>query len=259
MKLKFQPRKRFGQHFLRDETIIDRMMALIAPQSSQCFVEIGPGLGVLTQVLLPLVKHLDVIELDRDLIPQLKILCENLGDITIYQADALKFDFNVLVKTNEKLRAVGNLPYNISSQLLFHLLKYAEHIQDMYFMLQKEVVDRLVAQAGQKAYGRLGVMIQYYCEVEKLFDVLPEAFSPRPKVNSAFVKLVPHQTLPYQAKDFNKFAEVVKLAFMQRRKTLRNALKTIITTEQLEKIGIDPKLRPEQITIEQYVKIADGV
>lgn len=253
----YQPRKRFGQNFLRDENIIAHIVAAINPQTNDLMVEIGPGLGALTCELLPGLQTLHVIEFDRDLIPQLKQHCADSGELIIHQDDVLKFDFGALAAARQKLRVVGNLPYNISSPIIFHLLEFASLIKDMYFMLQKEVVDRLSAQVGTKAYGRLSVMVQYFCEVEKLFDVEPSAFYPQPKVTSSFVRLIPHKKLPTQAKDFARFAEIVKIAFNQRRKTLRNALRSIITAEELEQLGIDAKLRPEQLKVEDYVNICN--
>ncbi|MGD9108541.1 MAG: 16S rRNA (adenine(1518)-N(6)/adenine(1519)-N(6))-dimethyltransferase RsmA [Gammaproteobacteria bacterium] len=275
----YQPRKRFGQNFLQDEGVIAQIVAAINPQEDDLMVEIGPGLGALTCELLPRLRKLHVIEFDRDLVPQLKQHCADLGELIVHQADVLEFNFSSLITTamdpavkprddkmrdsrddtkEKKLRVVGNLPYNISSPIIFHLLKFAPLIKDMHFMLQKEVVDRLSASVGTKAYGRLTVMVQYFCEVEKLFDVEPNAFYPKPKVTSSFVRLTPHKKLPMQAKDFTKFAEIVKIAFNQRRKTLRNALKSIITAEGLEKLGIDAKLRPEQLSVADYVKISSG-
>ncbi|MGD9152495.1 MAG: 16S rRNA (adenine(1518)-N(6)/adenine(1519)-N(6))-dimethyltransferase RsmA [Gammaproteobacteria bacterium] len=282
-----QPRKRFGQNFLQDEGIIAQIIAAINPQENDLMVEIGPGLGALTCELLPKLRKLHVIEFDRDLIPQLKQHCADLGELIVHQADVLEFNFSSLITTamdpavkprddriknsrndkmrdlrddtkEKKLRAVGNLPYNISSPIIFHLLKFAPLIKDMHFMLQKEVVDRLSASVGTKAYGRLTVMVQYFCEARKLFDVLPAAFYPKPKVTSSFVRLVSYEKLPVQAKDFTKFAEIVKIAFNQRRKTLRNALKSIITAKELERLGVDPKLRPEQLSVTDYVRISNN-
>lgn len=252
-------RKRFGQNFLKDQQIIDQIIAAIAPKQGENLVEIGPGQGALTNHILPLVKKLKAIELDRDLIPLLKVKCEKLGDLTIYQGDVLKFDFQTLTEKNQALRIFGNLPYNISTPLLFHLIDFSNIIQDMHFMLQKEVAERLAATVGQEAYGRLGIMVQYYCEVELLFIVPPSAFVPKPKVQSAFVCLRPHKNLPYPAKDIEKLKTVVKTAFMQRRKTLRNALKNIISEQDLMGLNIDPALRPEEISLAQYVRISDRI
>lgn len=253
------PRKRFGQHFLHDPNIIERIVAVIAPSPDDHMVEIGPGLGALTTQVLPLVKKLEVVELDRDVIPKLKEICNGLGELIIYQADALKFNFKELVKKNQSLRVVGNLPYNISTPLLFHLLEYADVIQDMYFMLQKEVVERIVAQPGEEAYGRLSVMVQYQCEVENLFIVKPGAFSPPPKVDSAIIKIIPYKILPFPTANQKLFADVVRLAFGQRRKTLRNSLRTLLDATQLEKIGIDPMQRPEELSVADYVKITNAM
>ncbi len=251
------PRKRFGQNFLRDEIIIDRIITAISPNKNDHIIEIGPGLGVLTEKLLPQVHKLDVIEIDRDLIPKLKNKFKDFKNLTIHSADALTFDFKKLVNEDQKLRIVGNLPYNISSPLLFHLISQLNAIKDMCFLLQKEVVERLCASSGIKSYGRLSVMVQYFCQATNLFIVPPEAFKPKPKVNSAMVHLIPHKKIPFIAKNIKVLENVVRLAFTQRRKTLQNALKKIILTESLSKIDIDPKKRPEQITIEQYVKISN--
>lgn len=254
-----QPRKRFGQNFLVDATIVQRIIAAIAPQEKQFMVEIGPGLGVLTVALLPILHKLFVVELDRELIPSLQHKCSSLGELVIYQADALYFDFASLVTGRNKLRVVGNLPYNISSPLIFHLLSQADVIQDMHFMLQQEVANRLVADPGTKIYGRLSVMVQYYCKVEKLFVVDATAFDPQPRVMSTFIRLVPHQELPYVAKNINTLAMVVKQAFSQRRKMLRNTLQPVISVADLTRLNIDASLRPEQITVAEYVKISNAV
>lgn len=250
-------RKRFGQHFLHDTAIIQRIVACLAPQMIDHVVEIGPGLGALTTHVLPLVKSLDVVELDRDIIPTLKQNCAGLGKLIIHQADALRFDFTQLVKRDVPLRLLGNLPYNISTPLLFHLLTQARVIKDMCFMLQKEVVDRMAAKVGDDAYGRLSVMVQYYCEVDCLFTVKPEAFTPPPKVDSAVVYLRPYATLPFVARDHEMFADVVRQAFSQRRKVLRNCLRKLVSLEQWEALGIDPRLRPEQLSVADFVRIAN--
>mgnify|MGYP001335824013 CR=1 FL=1 len=248
------PRKRFGQNFLKNPHVVEHIIALIAPKKLDHVVEIGPGLGALTSLLLPLVAKLDAIEIDRDLIPQLHQHCDKLGNLRIHEADALQFDFAQLAG-DEKIRLVGNLPYNISTPLLFHVLEYRQVIQDMHFMLQKEVVDRMVAQPGNKQYGRLSVMVQYYCRVEKLIKVKPSAFFPPPKVDSAIVRLVPNAQT--SAKDDKQLSMMVKRAFQQRRKTLANNLKGLITADQLLSIDIDPKRRPEQLSVNDYVKISN--
>lgn len=253
-----QPRKRFGQNFLQDEEVVAQIITAINPRSDDLMVEIGPGLGVLTSQILPRLKKLHAIEFDRDLIPKLKQACESLGELIIHQADVLKFDFAKLIAGKQKLRVVGNLPYNISSPLIFHLLDFAPNIKDMHFMLQKEVAERLSAKVSTKAYGRLSIMVQYFCKTKKLFDVEAQAFHPRPKVTSGFIRLIPHKKIPAQAKYFARFAEIVKIAFNQRRKTLRNALKSVISVSALEKLGIDPKLRPEQLNVEDFVNISNN-
>lgn len=251
------PRKRFGQHFLHEGFTVDKIVLAINPKKTDNMLEIGPGLGALTQRLLPHLTQLTAIELDRDLIPLLEKQCANLGALTIYQADALKFDLRSLGTTNTPWRIVGNLPYNISTPLLFHLLEQISIIQDMHFMLQKEVVERIVAQPGDKNYGRLSVMIQYYCQVKKLFAVKPGAFQPPPKVDSAVIRLVPYQIRPWQAEDPVLLAKIVRAAFSYRRKMLRNNLGKLIDTKQFELLAIDPTKRPEQLSVKDYVKISN--
>ena len=225
-------RKRFGQNFLQDSNIILQIIQCIHPLKTEHLVEIGPGLGALTTQLLPLAGKLQAIELDRDLAPKLERNCRSLGQIEVFQTDAMKFDFYQLYDQSQKLRIVGNLPYNISTPLLFHLFKFAPIIHDMHFMLQDEVVQRMAAAPGNKSWGRLSVMVQYYCEVEKLFTVPPYAFNPAPKVQSAIVKLMPHEQLPFKANDHKHFDQVVTAAFGQRRKTLGNSLSKICSSMQ---------------------------
>lgn len=248
-------RKRFGQHFLHENFIIKKIVSAIAPQASDSMLEIGPGLGALTRQLLPLLQRLIVVELDKDLIPLLTRDCAGLGELIIHQGDALRLDLRTL--GNGPWRLVGNLPYNISTPLLFHCLKQADIIQDMHFMLQKEVVDRITAQAGQSNYGRLSVMIQYYCHVEKLFTVKPGAFQPPPQVDSAVIRLVPYRILPDKAADATLFTEIVRKAFSQRRKMLRNNLADLLKPAEFEQINIDAKQRPEQLSVKDYVKLAN--
>lgn len=253
-----QARKRFGQNFLQDEGVITDIIRALAPNPGEKLLEIGPGLGALTEHLLEETGgQLDVIELDRDLIPILRTRFFNYPNLTIHQADALKFDFASLVTDNRKLRVIGNLPYNISTPLIFHLIESVPLIQDMHFMLQKEVVQRMAAGPGENNYGRLGIMVQYHCLVEPLIEVPPEAFKPRPKVESAVVRLTPHTRLPAEAIDRSRFEEIVRTAFNQRRKTIRNNLKKLISAEQLDAIGIDPGLRPEDLTLQNYIAISD--
>ncbi|MGB0662201.1 MAG: 16S rRNA (adenine(1518)-N(6)/adenine(1519)-N(6))-dimethyltransferase RsmA [Pontibacterium sp.] len=251
-------RKRFGQNFLQEPNIIRRIISAIYPKDDDHLVEIGPGLGAITEELLAARGALDAIELDRDLVPILRTKFFRYGDnFQVHEADAMKFDFAALKGDGPELRVVGNLPYNISTQLIFHLLSHSDVIADMHFMLQKEVVDRMAAGPGENNYGRLGIMTQYFCRVEPLFIVPPEAFDPIPKVDSAIVRLVPYKTLPHPAKDLDMLKNVVRTAFNQRRKTLRNNLKPLISAEDLEQLGIDPSLRPERLDLASFVKISD--
>lgn len=252
-----RPRKRFGQHFLVNRDIIACIAAVIAPRPDDRIVEIGPGLGALTHAILPLAGKMIVVELDRDVIPHLTASCSDLGELQIFQADVLDFDFSQLGDPAHKLRIIGNLPYNISTPLLFHLMTYLPIIKDMCFMMQKEVVDRLAAAPGSSAYGRLSVMVQYYCRVEKLFSVSPFAFDPPPKVESAIVRLVPHLTAPVVAQDLLMFSTVVRLAFAQRRKMLHNTLRELVSSTDLVKLEIDPNVRAERLTVSDFVKISN--
>lgn len=254
-------RKRFGQNFLTDENVIDSCLAVFNPQQGERIIEIGPGLGALTVHLISKLKKLEVIELDRDIIPKLRSLCaaycENADDLHVYNEDVLRFDFDKLKLDDRLLRIIGNLPYNISTPLIFRLLEKASMIQDMYFMLQKEVVDRMAAAPGSKQYGRLSIMVQYYCKVTSLFDVDSSAFSPAPKVQSSFVQLIPYKELPIKASDEKALAKVVTQAFSLRRKTLRNCLKELISDVELESIGLNPGDRAEQLSIHDFVKISN--
>lgn len=251
-------RKRFGQHFLHDRGVIERIIAAIGPQPGDHLVEIGPGLGALTAPLLARHGALDVVELDRDVIPHLEQACAGKGELRVHNVDALKFDFSALAAPGECLRVVGNLPYNISTPLIFHLLDDAAVIADMHFLLQKEVVGRLTAAPGGGDYGRLSVMVQYRCRAEGLFRVGPGAFSPPPKVDSAVVRLTPYAELPFPARDEQRLAELVNRAFSQRRKTLRNSLKQLLDAEAIAAAGIDPGERPEQVPVEGFVRLADA-
>lgn len=254
--MKHKARKRFGQNFLHDHNVIYNILSNIHAQSSEHWVEIGPGLGAITEPLLQKQVTLDVVELDRDLVSVLQNKFKHHENLTIHSADALNFDFASLIKNSEKLRIIGNLPYNISTPLLFHLLDNAACIEDMHFMLQKEVVDRICAEPGSKKYGRLSVMMQYYCAAEAVFDVSPESFDPVPKVTSSIIKLIPHQTAPVEIEDINKLNKVVTTAFSQRRKTIRNSLKTLITEEQIHTLKIDPSLRAESITLTEFALLS---
>ncbi|MFP5440810.1 MAG: 16S rRNA (adenine(1518)-N(6)/adenine(1519)-N(6))-dimethyltransferase RsmA [Gammaproteobacteria bacterium] len=253
---KHRARKRFGQNFLHDPNIIARIVRAIDPQPAQAVVEIGPGMGALTGPLVAAAGFLDVIEIDRDLAPR---IAERFGErAEVHLADALKFDFAALAqKRGQPLRVVGNLPYNISTPLVFHLLDNAAHIRDMHFMLQKEVVDRMGAAAGDDDYGRLTVMVQYRCKVEPLFNVPPEAFNPRPKVHSAIVRLIPRAPTR-AARDERLLYQLVTAAFSQRRKTLRNAVRSLLDETDIVACGIDPGVRPEMLDVAQFVALADA-
>lgn len=250
-------RKRFGQNFLNDQNIIDRIVRNIRPKASDRLVEIGPGQGAITRQLIDACPQLQVIELDRDLMPILLAQFAKYEDFKIHQHDALSFDFTSLMIGDQPLRIVGNLPYNISTPLIFHLLSYQDRICDMHFMLQKEVVNRLVATAGEKNYGRLSVMVQYHCEVEHLFAVPPECFDPQPKVHSAIVRLQPYDSIPHVADNFAYFSKLVNLAFQQRRKTLRNTLKQLTDSDTIASLSIDTSLRPENLSVEDYVNLSN--
>lgn len=254
-----QARKRFGQNFLQDTRIIDDILAHAHPQAAEHWVEIGPGLGALTQPLLNRGVQLDVIELDRDLVAHLQRQFSGHPRLTIHSADALKFDVGTLTKPGQKLRVIGNLPYNISTPLMFHLLETTRNIEDMHFMLQKEVVARICADPGNKQYGRLSVMMQYFCDTEYLFDVPPESFDPAPKVMSAIVRLVPHQQAPVHLEDFNVFSHLVTQAFSQRRKTIRNALKTLLDDSQISAMDVDANLRAESVTLQEFARLSNHV
>jgi len=251
-----QARKRFGQNFLIDNSIIDLIIQSINPQPDDTLVEIGPGLGALTQPLLKKAGRLNVIELDRDVIPLLKQTCLGSGELIVHNVDVLQFDFNTLVEEGKKLRLIGNLPYNISTPILFKLLEHAEHIQDMFFMLQKEVVKRMAAQPDSGAYGRLSIMLQYHCKVTELFGVPPEAFDPQPKVDSAIINLQPIEPI-CPVNNYALLEKLVKQAFSMRRKTIRNTLKGLCTPDDLEAAGIDSGLRPENIAPLSYYQLCN--
>jgi len=250
-------RKRFGQNFLHDAGVIHRILRAIHARAGERLVEIGPGQGALTEGLLGSGAQLDVVELDLDLVPLLQAKFGLAPNFTLHQGDALKFDFRALSSEPHSLRVVGNLPYNISTPLIFHLLEHAGLIRDMHFMLQKEVVERLAAVPGGGDWGRLSIMVQYHCRVEHLFNVGSGAFNPAPKVDSAIVRLVPHETLPYPAKDHRQLERVVREAFNQRRKTLRNTLKGLLSADAIEAAGVDGSLRPEQLDLAAFVRLAD--
>jgi 16S rRNA (adenine1518-N6/adenine1519-N6)-dimethyltransferase len=245
-------RKRFGQNFLHDRQVIERIIAAINPQTNDTVIEIGPGLAALTRPLLEKLPHLHAIELDRDLAARLR--AEFPPDrLTVHEGDALKFDF---ARFGSDLRVVGNLPYNISSPLLFHLASFAGQIRDLHFMLQKEVVWRMAAGPDSADYGRLSVMLQAQFRVEKLFIVPPGAFTPAPKVDSAIVRLTPLPADQVAWRDPERFGRVVAQAFAMRRKTLRNNLKGLIAIEAMEAIGIDPGCRAETLSVADFARLA---
>ena len=251
-----RPRKRFGQNFLQNRHVIESMLRAFHLNSTDNVVEIGPGLGALTHPMLGVLDRLTAIEIDTDLHAHLADVHGCPGQLQLICADALTIDYGQL---GDNLRVIGNLPYNISTPLLLHLLRYAKHIDDMHFMLQKEVVERLAAQPGNKTYGRLSVVVQYQCEVEQLFTVPPTAFHPQPKVESAVVRLIPYKESPYPAVDFLALESLVAVAFSMRRKTLANNLKPLLSANDLIGIGIDPGQRPEQISVSDYVQIANYI
>lgn len=263
MKPKFShtPRKRFGQNFLQDLFVIQKIIEAINPHLDDNLVEIGPGLGALTEPLLKHVKKLQVVELDRDLANQLQTTFGHTKQLIIHTADALQFDFNTLTaeNSNARFRIIGNLPYNISTPLMFHLFDFCPHIIDMHFMLQKEVVERLIAKPDTEHYGRLSVMTQYYCDTSYLFTVGPGAFYPTPKVQSALVRLTPHQRLPYPADNHKTLQTITREAFNHRRKTLSNSLKPYLSIEDLKALCIDPGLRPEVLSLAEFVRISNFV
>ena len=273
------PRRRFGQNFLNSPFVLSQMKEAISPKKNDCLIEIGPGQGALTEVLLPHVDHMDAVELDRDLIVFLKQkFLVPLGKLTLHASDVLKFDFHAWAKNyknNNKIRIVGNLPYNISTELLFYLLTYLADIQDLHFLLQKEVVDRISAEVGTREYGRLSVLLQYYFHIEPLFLVPPESFYPAPKVMSQFVRLIPKENKNFSFIDidididigFRELDEILKLAFQMRRKTLRNNFKNMtsflgqpVTYEMLEDIFDRLKLsmdaRPQNLSVKDFSAIA---
>ena len=247
------PRKRFGQHFLHDQGILRRIVECISPKAGERIVEIGPGEGALTLPLLRAAGKLTAIELDRDLVEPLREKARGIGELDVISADVLTVDFSTL---GPSLRIVGNLPYNISTPILFHCLDNAANIADMHFMLQKEVVERMAAAPGSKVYGRLSVMLQFRCSVDPLLNVPPGAFRPPPKVDSAVVRLTPLPASSLPDVDTALLANVVRAAFGQRRKTLSNALREVATAADLEAAGIDARLRAEQVPVADFVRLA---
>lgn len=253
--MKHIPRKRFGQNFLKDQSVLNDIVTAISPQKTDRLLEIGPGMGAMTENLLAYLDRMDVIELDRDLVTFLKKRFP-AHKLTIHQGDALSFDFTTLGASREnKWRIVGNLPYNISSPLLFHLMQYADCIEDQHFMLQREVVERMVAEPGSKAFGRLSVMLQWQYDMELLFIVPPEAFDPMPRVDSAIVRMIPKE-MP-EICSIEALEKTVTQAFSQRRKMLRNNLAPLFTEARLIELEIDPTQRPEDLSVEQFIRLAN--
>jgi len=248
------PRKRFGQNFLIDEAAIAAIVEAIAPRPGDRMVEIGPGLGALTRPLAGLLAHLHVIEIDRDIVARLRAAFP-AGRVTVHEGDALRFDFSAL---GQRLRVVGNLPYNISTPLLFHLARHAAAIEDIHAMLQKEVVERMVARPSTSEYGRLSVMLQYRFQMEPVLAVAADAFRPVPKVESAVVRMVPYARLPHPAADEAALGKIVAAAFARRRKTLRNALKGYFRAGDFQKLGVDAGLRAQDLRLEDFVRLADA-
>jgi 16S rRNA (adenine1518-N6/adenine1519-N6)-dimethyltransferase len=254
-----QAKKRFGQNFLHNDAVISDIIDVINPEPGENLIEIGPGLGALTEPVIERAGKLSVVELDRDLAHRLRHHPFIAKDLTIYETDALKFDFSQLAENNKPLRIFGNLPYNISTPLIFHLLTFKDKVQDMHFMLQKEVVERMAAGPDCKAYGRLSIMTQYQCQVLPVMEIGPEAFKPAPKVDSAIVRLIPHANIANPVKDISALNTVCLTAFNQRRKTIRNSFKRLITVEQLTALNIDANLRPENLCLDQYIKLANFI
>jgi len=254
-----QAKKRFGQNFLHNEAVISDIIDAINPEPGENLVEIGPGLGALTEPVIERAEKLSVIELDRDLAKRLRHHPFLAPHLTIYETDALNFDFAQLAIDKKPLRIFGNLPYNISTPLIFHLLTFKDKVQDMHFMLQKEVVQRMAAGPHCKAYGRLSIMTQYQCQVIPVMEIGPEAFKPAPKVDSAIVRLVPHRDIKNPVKDIAALNTVCLAAFNQRRKTIRNGFKNLISVAQLESLNIDANLRPENLTLDDYILLANFI
>ena len=254
--MKHRARKRFGQNFLTDALVIQRILDAVAPEAGQLIFEIGPGHGALTRPLIESGAELQLLELDRDLAGKLEPTIRHVPNAELHVGDALKADFSIL-SGGRRFRLVGNLPYNISTPLLFHVLQWSELIVDMHFMLQKEVVDRMGAQPGSKQWGRLSLMCQYRCAVSPLFTVPPGAFDPAPKVQSTVVRLVPHKQPPVTIDDPAAVERVVGRAFSMRRKTLRNSLRKLLDSEQIEAAGIDPGIRPECLGLEQFAALSN--
>jgi len=253
--MRHRARKRFGQNFLTDPGIVGRIIDTISPGPGQQIVEIGPGLAALTRHLADSGARLHLVEIDRDLAARLRDEFAERDNVTVHQGDALSMDFGKITG-GKRFRLVGNLPYNISTPLLFHVLAWSESIVDMHFMLQKEVVNRMAAEPGGKTWGRLSIMCQCHCSVAPLFDVPPEAFDPAPRVQSAIVRLLPHASPPVDIPDVKAFEQLVSRAFSQRRKTLRNSLRGMVDAARMEAVGIDPGARPETLDLAAFAQLA---
>ncbi len=251
------PKKHFGQHFLADSAVVERIVSVLAPRAGEHLIEIGPGQGALTLPVLRKTKQLEVIELDRDVLPELEARCGRAGDLTIHLADVLNVDFTALKQDKRPLRVFGNLPYNISTPLIFHLIKHFAVIADMVFMVQKEVADRLCALPHNGDYGRLSVMVQYHAKMQHAFDVPPSAFYPPPRVQSSVIRITPHTTLPVQAVNETLLSDVVRDAFNQRRKTIRNSLHKRIPDAAWDELNIKREMRPENLSVADFVAIAN--
>lgn len=250
-------KKSLGQNFLRCQHTIDKIVRSIHPTDTDSLLEIGPGLGAITQHIIRQVKYLHVVEKDARMLPGLQQLQQQFPQLNIHHQDILKFELTQVLTTATPLRIIGNLPYNISTPILFYLLPHFAQIQDCHFMLQKEVVDRIVAAPGSKSYGRLSVMLQYHCQPQALFDIAPGAFNPAPKVTSSFLRLRPHQDIPHPVNDLSFFEQVVKQAFSQRRKTLHNALKPLLLHCPTEQLDIDLSVRAEQLSVQAFVNLSN--
>jgi 16S rRNA (adenine1518-N6/adenine1519-N6)-dimethyltransferase len=248
-------KKKLGQHFLVDQNVINKLVRNISPNDKDIIVEIGPGDGAMTKSILPSVKKMYLIEKDTDLLNELVLTLHNYKNSKIINQDILKYDFSIF---DNPFRVIGNLPYNISTEIIFKMCKI-NNIVDMHFMLQKEVVDRISASPGNKNYGRLSVMIQYYCNVCPLFLVPPSAFSPSPKVDSMIVLLYPHKEIPHVAENLKFFSKLVRICFQQRRKTMRNSIKLLLSEKYIEKLSIDLTLRPEQLSVAQFVNLSNQI
>ncbi|NJD32911.1 MAG: 16S rRNA (adenine(1518)-N(6)/adenine(1519)-N(6))-dimethyltransferase RsmA [Gammaproteobacteria bacterium] len=252
-------KKRYGQHFLHDPGTIDRIVRAIDPRPGDRVVEVGPGRGAITAPLLAALGSLDVVEIDPEVVPQLRARCAGRGELRVHQADALEFDFRALRGDGPRLRLVGNLPYNVSTPLLFHFLEQLDAVASMHFMLQKEVVARMAARPGNKDYGRLTVMLAPRVRVVPLFDIGAGAFAPPPRVVSTFFELVPHTAPPFEISDTAAYAKVVSAAFAQRRKTLRNSLSGLLDAEAIRAAGVDPGARPETLEPARFAALAARV